>query len=290
MATLSWPDRVAYPFTPHYFDLPAGRMHYVDTGTGSPIVFVHGTPVWSFLYRAFIQEFSHDHRCIAPDHLGFGMSDKPVGANYRPQAHATNLAGLIEGLDLRDITLVVHDFGGPIGLSYALDHPENVRRLVIFNTWMWSLNDEPPVMQASRLFGSALGRFLYTRLNISPRQLYPLAFGDKTKLRRDVQHQYINATTMPEERLAMWTFARELIGSSDWYTQLWARRAVLRDLPTLLIWGMRDPTFPPKQLARWQGALPHATVVTFPESGHFVQEEQPEAAIKAIRGFFSSTM
>ncbi len=283
MTTLPWPDRAAYPFAPHYFELPAGRMHYVDVGNGSPIVFVHGTPVWSFLYRAFIQDLSRDHRCIAPDHLGFGLSDKPTTADYRPAAQAANLTRFIEGLGLRDITLVVHDFGGPIGLSYALDHPENVRQLVLFNTWMWPLNDDPQVVQASRLFGGTLGRFLYTRLNISPRFLYPMVFGDKTKLQRDVQQQYIHATTRPDERLAMWTYARELVGSSDWYAQLWDRRELLRDLPALLLWGMRDPTFPPKQLARWQEALPRATVVTFPESGHFVQEEQPEVALTAIR-------
>ncbi len=99
---------------------------------------VHGTPTWSFMYRHLIRDLSPRYRCIAPDHLGFGLSDRPAGWSYRPEDQARNLARLIETLGLKDLTLVVHDFGGPIGLAYALDHPENVRRLVLFNTWMWS--------------------------------------------------------------------------------------------------------------------------------------------------------
>ncbi|MBC8162916.1 MAG: alpha/beta fold hydrolase [Roseiflexaceae bacterium] len=284
----SWLDHSAYPFAPHFMHLPGGRMHYADEGSGAPIVFVHGTPVWSFVYRAFITDLSRDHRCIAPDHLGFGLSDKPTSADYRPEALAGNLAQLLDTLGLKDMTLVVHDFGGPIGLAYALEHAEHVRRLVIMNTWMWPLDDDPQIARMSRLLSGRLGRYLYTRANISPRQLYPLMFGDKTKFDKNVQQQYVKATSRPEERMAMWTLARELVNSTDWYAQLWSKREHLASIPTLLLWGMKDAAFPPKHLTRWRAALPHAQVVSFPESGHFVQEEMPDKAINAIRSFLET--
>src|SRR5262249_20412588 len=133
MHNTDWIDRTEYPFTSRYLDLDAGRMHYVDEGEGHPIVMVHGTPDWSFLYRHLIKPLSVGYRCIAPDHLGFGLSDKPIGWGYRPADHARNLRALIDHLGLERYTLVVHDFGGPIGLACAIERPEQVERLVISN-------------------------------------------------------------------------------------------------------------------------------------------------------------
>src|SRR6185437_9468981 len=135
----AWVDRRSYPIQSRSLEVDGGRMHFVDEGEGRPLVLVHGTPTWSFLFRHLIADLSRDHRVIALDHIGFGLSEKPERWGYRPADHAKNLAMLIDRLGLKDITLVVHDFGGPIGLSYAVEHPENVSALVLFNTWMWSL-------------------------------------------------------------------------------------------------------------------------------------------------------
>ena len=134
---MDWLDRREYPFAPHYFVTPVGRLHYIDEGAGRPIVFVHGNPVWSFMYRNQIKALSADHRCIAPDHIGFGLSDKPREWTYLPSQHAANLEALLEPMDLHDLTLVVGDWGGPIGIAYALRHSERVRAVVASNTWMW---------------------------------------------------------------------------------------------------------------------------------------------------------
>lgn len=124
MTETPWLDRAEYPFAPHHFESGDGRMHYVDEGEGEPVVLVHGTPTWSFLYsRHRIRGLSRTRRVIAPGHLGFGLSEKPADALYRPEDHARRLEALLEHLGLEGITLVVHDFGGPIGLSYALRHP-----------------------------------------------------------------------------------------------------------------------------------------------------------------------
>jgi pimeloyl-ACP methyl ester carboxylesterase len=280
-------DRTMYPFRPHHLEVEGGRLHYVDEGEGPPVVLVHGTPVWSFVYRRLIADLSTTHRVVAPDHLGFGLSDKPADADYRPAAHARNLERLIEALGLRDVVLVVHDFGGPIGLSYAVEHPENVRALVLLNTWMWSLAGTP-AERASRMLSGAVGRFLYRRLNLSPRVLVPTLFADRGRLTPEIHRHYVDAFPSPAERQAPWVFARELMGSSEWYEGLWRRRDRLAGLPALVLWGMKDSAFRPDALARWREALPGARVVELPDAGHFVQEEAPEEVAREIREFLAA--
>lgn len=272
MSTPDWIDRALYPFRSRWVETAHGRVHYVDEGEGPAILMVHGTPTWSFLFRGLIADLSRDHRVVAPDHLGFGLSEKPREAPYRPEDHAERLSGVVERLGLRDVTLVVHDFGGPIGLARALERPDEVRALVLFNTWMWSL-EGTPAEKASRLFSTPVGRFLYTRLNLSPRVLMKAAFADKAKLSREVHRHYLRPFPRAAERPAPWELARALIGSDAWYEALWSRRDRLAGLPTLLLWGMKDPFFGPDFLARWRQALPRAEVTAFPDAGHFVPEE-----------------
>jgi haloalkane dehalogenase len=196
----AWLDARQYPFVSRFLELPAGRLHYVDEGEGPPLVMVHGIPTWSFLYRHLIRALAPRYRCIAPDHLGFGLSDKPADWSYRPRDHAANLAALIERLSLRDVTLVVHDFGGPIGLAYAVERPENVARLVLFNTWMWSFRGDREKGWIGGLIASPLGRFLYTRLNVSPRVIFKHAFADRSKLGGGVHWHYLAPLGTPAER------------------------------------------------------------------------------------------
>ena len=287
MNTETWPDRALHPFESRYLEMEAGRVHYVDEGSGPVLLMVHGTPTWSFLYRRLIRELSQDHRVVAFDHLGFGLSDRPSDWGYRPEDHARILTSLIERLGLEQVTLVVHDFGGPIGLSYAIRQPANVRALVLFNTWMWSLGGTP-AERLGRLMGSAFGRVLYERFNFSPRVLIPMAFGDRRKLSKPVHRQYVGAFANASERRAPWVLARELVGSREWYEALWHQRATLAGKPALLLWGMKDPAFGADSLARWKAALPHARSVEYRDAGHFVQEEAPEGAAREIRAFVAA--
>ncbi|CAN5743353.1 hypothetical protein BH24DEI2_BH24DEI2_16170 [soil metagenome] len=160
-----WLDPLLYPFASHWLEVGPGRMHYLDEGTGPTVVMVHGTPSWSFLYRHLVRELSPDYRCVAPDNMGFGLSDKPAEFAYTPVAHAENLETFIDTLALKDIVLVVHDFGGPIGLSYALKHPENVRALVVMNTWLWH---NRPLEQAGKLLANRSAGF-FTNSSTSKR-------------------------------------------------------------------------------------------------------------------------
>lgn len=281
--------RSEYPFAPRYMELEDGRMHYVDEGSGPPVVLVHGTPTWSFLYRRLITALSARHRVIAPDHLGFGRSDKAPHADYRPKAHARNLSTLLERLDLQDVVLGVHDFGGPIGLSYAIEHVDNVRGLILFNTWMWSLRGTA-AERMSKILGGRLGRLLYTRFNVSPRVLLKGAFGDRSLLTPEIHARYLEPFARPADRVAPWVLARELSKSREWYESLWAERERIRAKPALLLWGMKDPAFGPEALARWRGALSGARVVELPEVGHFPQEEAPDRVEREVLDLLDAGM
>ena len=286
----AWVDRAAYPFTPRSVDLTAGRVSYVDEGQGNPILFVHGTPSWSFEYRHLITQLSRKHRCIAVDHLGFGLSARPESFDYSPEGHAANLAEFVDTLGLHRFTLVVHDFGGPIALPLALSRPARVSRLVLLNTWMWSLADDPSIRRVGRLVGGGLGRFLYGALNFPLRVLTPGAYGDRRKLTKATHEQYLAPVLDAASRTrVLWPLARALLDSSDFYDSLWQRRASLADIPALVIWGMKDRALGPQLLERWHTALPRAQVCPLPESGHWPHEESPQETARLVSEFLERT-
>jgi len=285
VAAPDWLDRVASPFTSRWLDLPSGRLHYIDEGQGRPVVMVHGTPDWSFLWRHLVKALAPRYRCLALDNLGFGLSDRPPGSWYLPEHQAANLKMLIERLGLRDLTLVLHDFGGPFGLHYALDKPDNVHSLVLMNTWMWSLADDRRVARVARLAGSRLGRYLYLEWNLSARLIMKRAFGDPARLPPSVHAQYLAPFPDPASRAATWAYARALWGSREWFDRLWKRRERLRDLPVLILWGMKDPAVREPELVRLQSAFTRPEVVRLPDVGHFPPEEAPDRLAMLIGGF-----
>jgi haloalkane dehalogenase len=281
-----WLDREAFPFQLRRLALPVGELSYVDEGAGEPILLVHGTPTWSFDFRRLIHALSKTHRVIAFDHLGFGLSARPRDVAYTPEAHAVNLRHAVEALGLSDFTLVVHDFGGPIALPLVFTPSTRVRRVVLLNTWMWSIEDDPAFSRAARIAGSWLGRWLYRYANASLRLITPSAYGDKRKLTPAVHRQYLAPFTDFDSReRVLWALARSLLGSGAHYAELWQQRALLSRLPVLIIWGMKDSAFPPHFLERWVNALPKAKVVRLPEAGHWPHEEAPAQVLAAIQDF-----
>ena len=288
--TPKWLDREAYPFEPRWLQTPDGRMHYIDEGRGPAVVMVHGTPTWSFLYRHLIGGLRGRYRVIAPDHLGFGLSEKPPGAGYRPADHANRLRLLIDTLRLEDVALVVHDFGGPIGLSYAIEQPDNAAALVLFNTWMWRLEGNPDIERASEFFGGRLGQFLYRRLNFAPRVLVKAAWGRRAALAAAVHRHYMKPFGSAGEREAPATLPRELIASGDWFDDLWRRREAIRDKPALLIWGLRDPAFGAPFLDRWEAIFSGVRTIRLAEAGHFVPDEAGQEVVPDVRSFLDNTV
>ncbi|MFO0749289.1 MAG: alpha/beta fold hydrolase [Myxococcota bacterium] len=273
-STPAWLDAFLYPFVSREHATPDGVVRYVDEGRGRPILLVHGTPSWSFEWRASIAALAVEHRVIAPDHLGFGLSDKPPGAPYRPVDHARRLASLVEALDLRDVTLVVHDFGGPIGLTWAAGASERVRDIVVLNSWAWSVADRRAA-RISRLVRSPLGRFLYLWLNASPRWLVPASFGDKRRLTRAAHHHYLAPFGRRSERRAPWALGVALAGEAASFEALWSARGRWIDKLRAIVWGMRDPALRPDLLARWREAAPWARVIELADVGHFRRRRRP---------------
>jgi len=280
----AWLDRAAYPFALHTAALPDGRLSYVDEGRGPTLLFAHGTPTWSFEWRHLIRALATRYRCIAPDHLGFGLSDRPRGADYSPEAHARRFAAFADRLDLRDVTLVVHDFGGPIALPWALASPDRVRNLVVLNSWMWSFADDSLMQRRGKIAASFVGRALYRWANASLRLLTPSVYGDRRKLTPAIHRQYLAPFRDRWARVeVLWALARALNGSAAHYDELWQRRAALAGWSVALIWGLRDDAFRPTMLDRWRIAAPHARVVPLADAGHWPHEEDPEAVVAAIR-------
>ena len=278
-----WLDRSEFPFTSRCFDHGDGRMHYVDEGQGPVLLFVHGTPDQSFGFRHLIKALRVEHRCVSIDHLGFGLSDKPVNSDYTVAAHARRLQGFIDHLGLIDITLVVTDFGGGIGLQHALEHPANVKGIVLYNTWLWDLMTDKRFRWPSVIMNSWFGRFLYLQLGFSVNVMMPSAYGEKSRLTRNAHAHYKKALPDAASRAATFACVQQIAHAGPFWNAQWERVHRLKSVPALIAWGMKDRFFPPDLLGRWQIALPHATVRKFPNAGHFVHEEQPGVLAEAIR-------
>lgn len=280
----SWIDTELYPFEIKYLPLEKGNMHYVDEGKGEPILFVHGTPTWSFLYRDFIKELSKEHRCIAIDHLGFGLSEKLDSAHYTPEWHSENLSQFINKMNLQNITLVVHDFGGPIGLSTGIGNSERIKRVVLFNSWLWETKISREAQKIDKMVNSAIGKFLYLNMNFSPKVLFKKGFANSKNLSKEVHKHYIKPFPNVKSRKPLLMLAKSLVGSSDWYQEQWEQMDKLELKPWLIIWGNKDKFISKEYLEKWKVRLPKAEIRKV-ESGHFVQEEKPIESIEYIRHF-----
>ncbi|MGB0525134.1 MAG: alpha/beta fold hydrolase [Flammeovirgaceae bacterium] len=268
----TWLDQNLYPFESNFLQLAAGQMHYIDEGRGDVILFVHGTPTWSFLYRNFIKHLSQHYRCIAMDHLGFGLSEKPESFVGTPQAHAQNLSEFIRKMNLRKVTLVVHDFGGPIGLAAGIKNAARIQQIVLMNSWLWATQDDPAIQKIDRIINSFLGKFLYLNLNFSPKVLLKKGFADPKKLVKHVHRHYLKPFPNRKSRKSLFAIAQSLVGSSAWYQEQWQNLDALAAKNWLILWGMKDAFITPQYLAKWKKRLPHATIHEL-DCGHFVQEE-----------------
>jgi haloalkane dehalogenase len=277
-----WLDRDEYPFESKYFNLPNGRMHYIDEGAGEPIVMIHGNPGWSFEFRNILKELSKTNRCIAIDHIGFGLSDKPYDFNYLPSSHARNFELFMDYLNLENITMTFNDWGGPIGLSYAIKYPEKFKKFVIMNTFLWSVEDDPYYQKFSGLMGGAVGRFLIKNFNIFGGLFLKKVVGNPKSLPQKVHKHYYKHLATRKDRKGCYTFPREVVGSGKWLNALWQMRDRINSIPTIFLWGMKDIAFREKELNFWISNWNNPKVIKLPLVGHYPQEESPKDLIQAL--------
>ena len=279
-----------YPFRTDYLNLDGQRMHYVDQGSGSPIVMVHGNPTWSFYYRTLISGLADRYRVVAPDHIGCGFSDKPRDYPYTLSTHINNLTQLIDHLDLRDVTLVVHDWGGPIGLGWAVQHLDRVRRLVIFNTAAFVGGRLPLRIRICRW--PLVGHFGVVRLNAFARLATRMAMGRPDRMTREIRRGYLLPYGTPDDRIAILRFVQDAPltprdRSFAVLRQIEEQLPTLRDRPMTIFWGMKDFCFTPRSLDQWIDRFPNAKIHRYADAGHYVVEDAHERILPTLRDWLS---
>lgn len=283
----SW--RALYPFQSHWLTLDRVRCHYVDEGVGRPVVMVHGNPTWSFYFRDLICELRKTCRAIAPDHVGCGLSDKPQDYPYRLRQHVDNLERLlVEELDLRDMVLVLHDWGGAIGCGVAVRHPERVSALVLMNTAAFRAPRCPRRIRLCRV--PLLGPVLVRGFNSFARGALVMATARPFSLPRAVRSGYLHPYDSWAHRVATLRFVEDIPlrdGDPSWQalTEIEQGLSRLRDRPVLLAWGEKDFCFTPWFRDRWLERFPQARVRNYPSAGHYVLEDASEELLPEICRF-----
>lgn len=274
-----------YPFEPRRHDTGRGAMSYLDEGRGDEaVVMVHGNPTWSFFYRNLVLGLRDRVRCIVPDHLGCGLSDKPQDFNYTLREHIANLARLLDSLQLRRFHLIVHDWGGPIGLGAALSRPEKLDRVVILNTAAFADTRIPWRIRLCRT--PWLGEWLVRGANGFA---WPATWMAVTRpLPPDVRRGYLFPYDSWAHRIATHRFVQDIPSrtgsdSDRALAGVEARLALLRDRPVRLLWGGQDFCFDRHYFARWQSLLPAAPSDYLESAGHYLLEDAPEPCLTTVR-------
>ncbi len=285
-----------YPFKSHYLNMNGLKYHYLDEGSGSPVVMIHGNPTWSFYYRSLVKELSPQFRTIVPDHIGCGLSDKPGVKNYDYllKSRIDNLEALVEHLNLKEkMTLVLHDWGGMIGIAFALRHSKSIGRVVIMNTAAFF----PPN-------GKSLPLRLWIIRNLKlPAKLAVLGFNlfsygalfmaSHKGLSRDVRSGLTAPYNNWKNRIATLKFVQDIpVKKKDPSYRL--VRDVddnlhrIGNIPMLICWGEHDFVFDNDYLAEWQRRFPDAEVHAFSDAGHYLLEDAPDRVVAIIKKFFKS--
>ncbi len=279
-----WYPEDLFPYESHFLDVEAARVHYIDEGKGPVLLMLHGNPTWSFLYRKIIAELRDEFRCIALDYPGFGLSKAhKSGYDYRPASHAEVVHQFVERLDLRDITFVLQDWGGPIGLWVAARNKDRIRAFVLGNTWAWPLNGDSHFEKFSKRTSGLFGRFAIRNANAFVNVAMPA--GTVRKLSRAEMKAYRGPFPSRESRKPTEVLPRELLESRDLLYDLERELPKMSKTPTLFVWGEQDLAFRPKELRRFTLAFPNYRKVMLPNAGHYIQEDAPVEIADEIRGF-----
>jgi haloalkane dehalogenase len=289
------PFREEYPFEPHFLDVGNGvHLHYVDEGPrdASPLLCVHGNPTWSFYFRRVVRELSGDRRVVAPDHVGCGLSDKPQDYPYVLERHVANLEKLVLELDLSEITLFLHDWGGAIGMGFARRHPDRVARLIVGNTAAFRSTAMPLRIAVCRW--PVLGPLFVRGLGAFSRGALAMALERPVPASDPVRRGYLAPHRDWDDRVATLAFVRDI--PMDEHHPSWKELVAIeeslasfRDRPMLILWGDRDWCFTPRFREEWQRRFPDATVRVAENAGHWVLEDAGDRARGWIADFLEES-
>lgn len=280
-----------------FFQRNGLKQHYIDQGQGDPVVMVHGNPSWSIYYRRLVEALSPNYRCIVPDHIGCGFSDKPADGdyNYTLASRVDDLEALLAELEIvRDVTLVVHDWGGLIGLGWATRHPEAIKKIIILNTGAFHLppgkRDIPKLLRFCR--ESRLGAWLienHNAFSVGASWIGCTWHPMDSRLRQAYQLPY----AQPGNRRATLRFVQDIPldpGDQAWaeLDRIQSQLQLFARTPVLICWGMQDFVFDKAFLAEWERRLPQAEVHRFERAGHYILEDAADQVIPLVEGFLRS--
>ena len=282
-----------FPFKRNFLDLNGQKYHYLNEGQGEPVVMVHGNPSWSFYYRNLVTALSSQYQCIVPDHIGCGLSDKPSDKDYdyTLEQRIDDLETLLNHLDInKDITLVVHDWGGMIGMGYAARHPEKIKRLVILNTAAFNLPKTKPFpiplwICRNTYIGNVLVRGFNAFSSIAS------YVGVKRKpMSKAVRKAYVAPFNSWKNRISTLRFVQDIpLKPSDRNYQLIesidASLQQFQNIPTVVCWGLQDFVFDKYFLNVWKKKMPHAVVHEFNDCGHYILEDASNEVVNIIQEF-----
>lgn len=276
-----------YPFSPHYCKISNNQLHYIDEGHGEVILMLHGNPTWSFFYRNLAKYFSKNYRVIVPDHIGCGFSSKPQDYEYTLANHVNNTLTLIRELNLKNITLIVHDWGGAIGMGVATRHPELIKKIVVMNTAAFRSVEIPWRINILR---NPIGEWFIRKFNgfagpattmAVTKKLPPIVKKGLTFPYRDFQ-----------SRIATAKFVRDIPMTTDHptYKTLSDIEDKLKMIkcPILILWGEKDFCFTMNFKDRWVEFFPQAKVKTYPNAGHYILEDETQDVISQIDTFLKN--
>ncbi|MDP9069005.1 MAG: alpha/beta fold hydrolase [Actinomycetota bacterium] len=277
-----WVPGELYPFRSHFLEIDGSNVHYVDEGSGPTLLFVHGNPSWSFLYRDIIIGLRDSFRCVAVDYPGFGLSTAGSDYGFTAAEHAGAVERLVVDVDLQDVTLMGQDWGGPIGLTVATRHPDRFRGFILGNTWAWPLNGIFHFEAFSRMMGNPVAKFWVRNANAFVNLMIPL--GTASRPSGDVMRAYRGPFPDVEARTPTWEFARQLLRSEPFMRRLEEELPKLTHLPALFLWGGQDFALRKRvELPRLQRLFPHHETVVLERARHFFQEDAADDAASAIR-------
>lgn len=282
-----------FPFKRNYLDLNGQQYHYLNEGKGEPVVMVHGNPSWSFYYRNLVTALSNNYQCIVPDHIGCGLSDKPSDANYdyTLAQRIDDLESLLDHLDVKqNITLVVHDWGGMIGMGYAARYPERIKRLVILNTGAFNLPKSkkfpiPLWICRNTFIGTLLVRGLNAFSSIAS------YVGVKRRpMSAAVRAAYVAPFNSWKNRISTLRFVQDIPlqphhRNYQLVESIGASVEKFQDIPAVICWGAKDFVFDKHFLAVWKQKLPNAQVHEFSDCGHYILEDASNEVINIIHEF-----
>jgi haloalkane dehalogenase len=282
----AWVDDRLFPFESRFVEVGGAQVHYIDEGAGPVFLGLHGNPTWSFLYRHIMRGLQDRFRCVALDYPGFGLSVAPAGYRYTIAEHARVVEGLVDRLGLREVTLMVQDWGGPIGFWVATRHPDWFRAFVIGNTWAWPMRGDRSTELFSTVLGSsALGGLLVRRADVFV-NVFMRGGIRRKKLTPAERQMYKRPHPTPASREPVHVMPREILAAHRLLSEVEQGLARVADKPALIVWGDKDPGFKERHRLRWERIFPNHRTQILHGASHYIQEDAPEEIIAAINDWW----